>query len=73
MTLAIGYDNNFLKVVGGGDKAKAKKRVKEVVALAQAYFLMSATLGTKITLKVKEIKHVNAALMLRQSTIQQSM
>lgn len=73
VTLAIGYDNNFLKEVGGGDKTKAKKRVKEVVALAQTYFLMSATLGTKITLKVKEIKHVNAALILRQSTIQQSM
>jgi len=73
MTLAIGYDTNFLKEVGGGKKSKAIKRVKEVVALAQAYFLMSATLGTKITLTVKEIVPVNAALTLSQSTVQQSM
>ena len=65
LTLALAYDNLFLNNVCGGDHSKAKSRVKAVVALAQTYFLDSATLGTKITLNAKEIAHTNNALRLR--------
>ena len=73
MTLSIKYDNNFLNQVCGKDKSVAKKRVAKVVELAQAYFKMSATLGTTIYLNIKEIAHINDGLRLRQSSIQQSM
>ena len=73
MTLSISYDNNFLNEVCGKDHKVAKSRAKAIVLLAQTYFKMSATLGTTITLKIKEIKHIDNKLRLRQSSIPQSM
>merc|ERR1711981_478581 len=73
MTLSIKYDNNFLKNVCGSDKTVAKKRVVKIVQLAQAYFKLSAALGTTIYLNIKEVAHINDALRLRQSSVQQSM
>jgi hypothetical protein len=69
VTLALAYDNLFLNNVCGGDHAVAKTRVEKIISLAQTYFLYSATLGTKITLVVKEIKHTNHELKLRSSGV----
>ena len=72
--MAIMYDNNFLKNVCSGDKKTAAKRAKKVVDLAQTYFKASKTLGAVITLKVKQVGHINDVLKLTQgSAIQQSM
>ena len=65
----MAYDNLFLKTVCAGEHAKAKSRVEKIVQLAQTYFDMSATLGTKINLKVKEIVHTNNEFKLRNSGV----
>ena len=65
VTLALRYDNLFLENVCGRNHALAKTRVGKIIDLAQTYFLDSATLGTKITLKVKEIEHTDNVLKLR--------
>lgn len=69
VTLALSYDNLFLNNVCGGKHATAKQRVEKIVNLAQTYFLDSATLGTKITLEVKEIKHTNNEFKLRSGGV----
>ena len=58
------YDNNFLKNVCSGDKKTAAKRAAKIVALAQTYFKASKTLGAVITLKVKQVAHINDSLAL---------
>lgn len=69
MTLSLSYDNLFLNNVCGGNHATAKSRVEKIVSLAQTYFLDSTTLGTQITLDVKEIKHTNGEFKLRNSGV----
>ena len=66
VTLSLSYDNLFLNDVCGGNHAMAKGRVEKIIKLAQGYFLDSATLGTKITLEIKEIKHTNHEFRLRE-------
>ena len=69
VTLSLNYDNLFLNEVCEGDHEKAKRRVEKIISLAQTYFLDSETLGTKITLDMKEIKHANQELKLRESGV----
>ena len=76
MTLAIGYDNNFLNEVCGKNKKLATNRAKKIVDLAATYFKGKAgkALGTTITLSVKAVTHVDAVLKLSQgSAIGQAM
>ena len=67
LTISIKYDNLFLRHAAGSKHRAARRKVKEIVHLAQPYFLRSRELGTRINLQVKEIKHVNDRLRLRDS------
>ena len=74
ITLSLHYDNTWLKNIGGGNKATAKKKVREIVNLAEPVFhSKSWKLGHQITLEELEIGHVKEILTLNNNNAEAQM
>ena len=70
VSLSLSYDNLFVNGVCEGDHTKAKLRAEKIVNLAQVYFHDSESLGTNITLDIKEIEYTDHELRLREENVE---
>ena len=66
VSLSLHYDNFFLQCAGKGNHQRAKNKIHQIVNRASSMFGSPMwQLGHKISLRVKEISHVNENLQLR--------
>ena len=63
LKLSIRYDNLFLQSVAGGNHNTAKNKVMSVINLARPIFKWSS-LGTKFTLEIVDIEHIDTQVIL---------